>query len=136
MLVTPSGIVMPVKLLQPENVLPLMLVTLSGITMLVRLWHHSNAPYPMLVTPSGMVMLVRLLHLENARSPMLVTPSGTVTSPPEPTYPVKTPFLITKSLALLIFLSSYISSFCNTSLMAQTGTSGLLYSSSTNTNAV
>ncbi len=43
-----------------------MLVTPSGIVMLVRLLQSENAQLPMLVTPSGMVMLVRLLQLENA----------------------------------------------------------------------
>ena len=37
MLVTPSGIVMLVRLLQPENALFPILVTLSGIVMLVSL---------------------------------------------------------------------------------------------------
>ena len=43
-----------------------MLVTLSGIVMLVRLLQYSNALSPMLVTPSGIVMLVRLLQPRNA----------------------------------------------------------------------
>jgi len=43
-----------------------MLVTLSGMVMLVRLLQPANAPLPMLVTLSGMVMLVRLLQSPNA----------------------------------------------------------------------
>ena len=55
MLVTPSGMVMEVRPLQPEKAL-----------------------LPMLVTPSGMVMEVRPLQPEKALLPMLVTPSGIV----------------------------------------------------------
>ena len=40
-----------------------MLVTLSGIVMLVRLVQEANAHGPMLVTLSGIVMLVRLVQL-------------------------------------------------------------------------
>ena len=40
MLVTPSGIVMLVRLRQPEKAESPMLVTLSGIVMLVRLLHQ------------------------------------------------------------------------------------------------
>ena len=50
-----------------------MLVTPSGITMLVRLLQPLNAESPMLVTPSGITMLVRLLQKTNALAPMLVT---------------------------------------------------------------
>ena len=55
-----------------------MLVTLSGMVMLVRLLQLWNAPEfqspPMLVTLSGMVMLVRPVQPLNAAAPMLVTP--------------------------------------------------------------
>ena len=51
MLVTPSGIVMLVRLPQPENAFIPMLVTLSGIVMLERLLQPQNANFPMLVTP-------------------------------------------------------------------------------------
>ena len=40
-----------------------MLVTLSGMVMLLKLMQYSNAASPMLVTEFGMVMLVKLLHL-------------------------------------------------------------------------
>ena len=53
-----------------------MLVTLSGIVMLVKLVQLENAESPMLVTRSEIVMLVKLLQSENADSPMLVTPSS------------------------------------------------------------
>ena len=56
-----------------------MLVTPSGIVMLVKLLHPLKASDPMLVTPSGIVMLVRFLHLENACPPMLVTPGWITT---------------------------------------------------------
>ena len=39
-----------------------MLVTLSGIVMLVKLMQLENAASPMLVTPSGIVMLVKLMQ--------------------------------------------------------------------------
>ncbi len=43
-----------------------MLVTPSEIVMLVKLLQPENAKSPMRVTPSGIVMLVRLLQPENA----------------------------------------------------------------------
>ncbi len=43
-----------------------MLVTPSGIVMLVRLLQSEKAPLPMLVTLSGIVMLVRLVQLTKA----------------------------------------------------------------------
>ena len=49
-----------------------MLVTLSGMVMLVRLV-QLNASCPMLVTPLAIVTLVRLVQSENASAPMLVT---------------------------------------------------------------
>ena len=52
-LVTESGIVMLVRLLQPLKALLPILVTESGIVMLVRLLQPSKAPYPILVTESG-----------------------------------------------------------------------------------
>ena len=68
-----------------------MLVTPLGIMMLVRLLQPENAPSPMLVTLSGMVMLVRLVQLLKAPFPMLVTGrsvivSGMTTVPSEPLY--------------------------------------------------
>jgi hypothetical protein len=50
-----------------------MLVTLSGILMLVSLLQELKARRPMLVTLSGIVTLSRLMHLWKAFSPMLVT---------------------------------------------------------------
>ena len=55
-----------------------MLVTLSGIVMIVSLVQSRKAYAPMLVTPSGIVIVVSLLQLENAEYPMLVTLSGIV----------------------------------------------------------
>ena len=43
-----------------------MLVTPSGMVMLVKLEQSSNAESPMLVTLSGMVMLVKLEQSANA----------------------------------------------------------------------
>ena len=40
-----------------------MLVTLSGIVMLVKLLQPRNAASPILVTLSGIVMVVKLVHL-------------------------------------------------------------------------
>ena len=106
MLVTPSGRVTLVRLLQPRNDSSPMLVTPSGRVMLIRMLQYSNASFPMLVTPSSRVTLVRLLQYLNASFPMLVTPFGTTTSPPRPLYFCNTPFSITKSFGLLICVSS------------------------------
>ena len=76
MLVTLSGIVMLVKLLQLANAYAPMLVTLSGIVMLVKLLQPLKVELPILVTLSGIVMLVKLLQLAKAELPMLVTLSG------------------------------------------------------------
>ena len=78
MLVTLSGIVIFVRLLQPMKALLPMLVTLSGIVIFVRPVHPRKAPAPILVRPSPIVMLVRLVHSQKALSPMLLTPSGIV----------------------------------------------------------
>ena len=50
----------------PLNVLFPMLVTLSGMVIEVRLVQPENASYLILVTLSGMVMEVRLVQSENA----------------------------------------------------------------------
>jgi len=50
-----------------------MLVTLSGIVTLVRLLQLAKAHNPMRVTLSGIVTLVRLVHFQKAQLPMLVT---------------------------------------------------------------
>ena len=76
MLVTLSGIEMPVRLLHPEKTLFPMLVMPSGIVMLVRLLQSEKAPPPILVTPSGIVILVKLLHPEKAVFSIFVTLSG------------------------------------------------------------
>ena len=78
MVVTLSGIVMLVRLLQRAKAQLPMVVTLSGIVMLVRLLQPAKAETPMLVTQSGIVMLVRLMQEEKAITPILVTPSGIV----------------------------------------------------------
>ena len=73
MLVTPSGIVMLVRLMQPEKAQAPMLVTPSGMVILVRLLQLVKAASGMLVTLSGIVMLFRLLQKRKAAHPMLVT---------------------------------------------------------------
>ena len=80
MLITLSGIVMPVKLVQSRNAERSMLVSLLFLpkVMLVRLVHLKKVFSPILVTPSGIVMLFRLVHRPKAPSPMLVTLSGIV----------------------------------------------------------
>ena len=80
------------RLRHPSNAQP-MLVTLSGIVTLVRLVQPMNAASPMLVTLLGIVTLARLVHDKNAKAPMLVTGRplivlGMVTAPPGPVYPV------------------------------------------------
>ena len=78
-----------------------MLVTLSGIVMLVSLLQPENANSPMLVTLSGIVMLVRLLQPENAKSPMLVTlPSDGMTLLLQPTINVLLSVLMMQFAAL------------------------------------
>ena len=80
MLVTLSGIVMLVRLLQLKKVCSPMLVTPSGIVMLVRSLQSEKASSPMLVTPFGIVMLVSPVQPKKAESPMLVTlPSAGIT---------------------------------------------------------
>ena len=55
-----------------------MLVTLSGIVMLVNLLQPRNVPLPMLITPWEIVTPVRPLQLENALSLIPVTLPGIV----------------------------------------------------------
>lgn len=78
MLVTLFGIVMLAKFLQSENALDPMLVTLSGIFTLFKLEQHENASDSILVTLSGIVILIKLEQEENAWDSMLVTLSGIV----------------------------------------------------------
>ena len=53
-----------------------MLVTLSGIVILVKLLQPSNAQSPILVTLLGIVTLVKLVQPSNAQLPILVTLFG------------------------------------------------------------
>ena len=78
MLVTLSGILILVRLLQPWKACPSMLVTPSPIVMLVRLLQNMKVSRSMLVTLSGIVILFRPTQPEKALSPMLVTLSGIV----------------------------------------------------------
>ena len=55
------GIVILVKPVQLLNELP-MLITLSGIVTLVKLVQPENAELPMLVTLSGIVILLKLVQ--------------------------------------------------------------------------
>ena len=64
MLVTLSGMVTPVRLLQPEN-------AYAGITSV----HPNSMLLPLPIGPA----LVRLLQFQKERSPMLITLSGMVT---------------------------------------------------------
>ena len=61
MLVTELGIVILVRLLQPENA-PLMFVTELGIVILVKPLQFENALLPMLVTELGIMILVKPLQ--------------------------------------------------------------------------
>jgi len=56
-----------------------MLVTLSGMVMEVRLMQLAKALYPMLVMLSGMLIAVRLVQPQNASALILVTVSGIMT---------------------------------------------------------
>ena len=53
-----------------------MLVSESGIVMLLRLVQSQNVLEPMLVSESGIVMLLRLVKLRNVQEPMVLTPSS------------------------------------------------------------
>ena len=88
MLVTLFGIVMLVRLLQPENARSLMLVTLPSVGMML-VWQPeikvlvavSIRQFPAewyFVFFASTVMLVRLVHPENTPLPMLVTLFGIV----------------------------------------------------------
>ena len=61
MFITPSGIVIEVKLAQPENALLPMLVTLPGIVIEVKLAQPENALSPMLSPLVIVTTLSRLL---------------------------------------------------------------------------
>ena len=87
MLVTLSGIVIAVKLAQPENARSLMrspLVIVTVLSWLLLMWfaanagivavsigQPSNAPLSMSVTLSGIVIEVKPVQPENALQPML-----------------------------------------------------------------
>ena len=95
MLVTLSGIVIAVKLAQPENARSLMrspLVIVTVLSWLLLMWFAANAGIvaisigqlenalpPMFVTLSGIVTEVKPVQPENAKLPMLATLSGIVT---------------------------------------------------------
>ena len=59
-LITVSGIIISVKLVQSWNVCPSICVTPFGISILGRLLHPSNADLPILVTLLGIFMSVNL----------------------------------------------------------------------------
>ena len=71
--VTPSGIVILVKLLQPEKALSPIEVTLLGITTEVKLLQSLNALSTIEVTLSEISTLVKLRHKANAPYPIDVT---------------------------------------------------------------
>jgi hypothetical protein len=77
-----------------------MVLTLSGIVMLVRLVQWENALSPMLVTLSGIVTALNLDDLLNADSPICTVPSRTDTIATELSKSIKmlpayeTPFII------------------------------------------
>ena len=65
MLVTLTGIVMLVKLLQLLNAEAPILVKLSGIVMLVRLLQPLNAPISIYLTSPGNLTFLSAKHFEN-----------------------------------------------------------------------
>ena len=79
MIVTPSRIVILVRLVQPLNAYSPMEVTLSGIVTLVRPVQSLNAYSPIEVTLLGIVILVRPVQPLNAKFPMVVTLLGILT---------------------------------------------------------
>jgi hypothetical protein len=77
---TPFGIVIEVRLLQPQKVcVMLKSATLFGISMAARLVQSSNANTPNLVTLFGISIEVRLVQPLKAEPPILVTPSSIIT---------------------------------------------------------
>ena len=96
MLVTLLGMLMEVKLEQPEKVPYPMLVTPWPRVTEVKPEHPKKAYDPMLVTLLGMLMEVRLEQPLKAPSPMLVTPWPRVTEV-KPEHPLKAydPMLVT-----------------------------------------
>jgi hypothetical protein len=76
MLATLEGMVMPVRLVQPEKAKLPIAVTLAGMDIPVRLVQPEKAELPMLVTLEGMVMPVRPVQSEKAELLMLVTLEG------------------------------------------------------------
>ena len=77
MLVTLSGIVTRVRLVQLENALPPIPFTPLSIATLVNPPQSANASPPIIVTLLGIVTLVSLLHPENAFVPIPRAPSKT-----------------------------------------------------------
>ena len=77
--VTLSGIITLVKLLQPSNAEPPIVVTLLPIVTLSKLLQSQNVVLPIEVTPFGIVTLSKLLQSQNAPSPIEVTLSGIIT---------------------------------------------------------
>ena len=80
-----------------------MLVTLSGIVMLVRLVQRPNAPLPIEVTPSGIVILFRLVQLEKVAGPILVRPSG-ISTLVRPLQPTKVPLVEVTPLGIVMLV--------------------------------
>ena len=85
MLVTPSGIVMEVRLVQPEKALPSMLVTLSG-----------------------MVMDTGLMQSRKAYGAIWITPSGMTTLPEQVVPSIRIPFTITKGSSFCFWLNQEV----------------------------
>ena len=98
MLLTPFGIVMLVKDLQPEKASSPILLTLSGIVTLVKEEQPAKTTSPMLLTPSGIVILVKEEQPTKAPALILVTLSGIVifVNPPGTATSVF-PFFVNKS---------------------------------------
>ena len=61
-----------IRIEQFLNALFPMLVTESGIVIVVKLVQVPDEPFPMLVTESGIVILIKLVQLLNAVSQMIV----------------------------------------------------------------
>ena len=72
MLVTPSGIVMLVRLSQYPKV-PVPMLVMVGRVIFVRLSQSKKADSSILVTLLGMIILVRLSQSKKADFPMVVT---------------------------------------------------------------
>ena len=112
MLVTLSGMVTPLRLLQSVNAPKPTLVKPFPNSRLDRFTQPENAPLPISLTLSGITASVMLSHPAKALSPMLVTLSAIVTvSKYEQSSNVFLPITVTPFSITMFFTSRFIQGF-------------------------